>query len=526
LRDYLMQLEPGVGRGLLMNGFGLNPEFGEVVGRVEQELMDAKAKLEMQRNYYGPTHPAITELQEKIAGSERFLVEFRANVNRRLDGIRDSELGPLLTSMIGERLTRARWQETQLDLAYDHAANQAMQLNNSLIKLQIAEDNVERLRNFLDTLQERIKNIDLRSNRLDVQVRIVGEPEASDRPVAPRLKIVGLLALLCGLVIGCGAAYVLDLLDDRFRSPEELRDQIGVPVLAMVRDLAVEEEAGPDALHVHVTPRSVQSESFRTLRTTLAFSGQDLHRIAVTSSEPSDGKTTVLSNLAVSYAQAGKRVLIIDADMRKPGLSKLFRMRGTGGLSEVLRAELEIDQLCAERVQPTGVPNLELLPCGPKPSNPAELLSSPRLTDVIAWAENNYDQVLIDCPPVMAAADAAIVGRAVDGMLLVVQPAKNHRRLVLRAAESLFALQVNLLGVVANRVGDDKEKGYYGYGSYGYGYGYGYGHNEDDDQTDNPEEDDFTDEVADDSDAGPARIPHTPRDTRSTPRNTRPRRAA
>jgi succinoglycan biosynthesis transport protein ExoP len=476
LRQYLLQVEPNVGRELLMNGFGLNPHFAEVIGNVERKVMDDNGKLEAQSKYYGPTHPAILELHKNIEEGERYLQDYRANVNKRLNGIRDEELGPMLVSMIEEKLSKTKAHEIQLDHEYELASTNAVQLNNRLVELQIAEDRVERLRSFQLTLQNRLENIDLNSKRPDVRVKVVGEPMAPRKPVSPKLKIIAMICLVAGLGLGGGSVYILDLLDDRFRSPEELKDQLGVPLLALVRNLEVEAKTGADAIHSHINPRSVQSEAFRTLRTTLAFADQDLRRLAVTSAEPNDGKTTVLSNLAVSYTQTGKRVLIIDADMRKPGLSKLFAMRGTAGMSEVLRTDDDIDAMCRERIQPSGVPNLDILPCGAKPSNPAELLTSARFADLVAWAETQYDQLLIDCPPVMAAADAAIVGRTVDGMLLVVQPAKNHRRLVIRAAESLLTLQVNLLGVVANRVGDESDtQGYYGYGSYGYGYGYGYG---------------------------------------------------
>jgi Mrp family chromosome partitioning ATPase len=130
--------------------------------------------------------------------------------------------------------------------------------------------------------------------------------------------------------------------------------------------------------------------------------------------------------------------------------------------------------MCAERVRTTGLETLDVLPCGPKPVDPAELLSGDRLAEVMAWAESNYDQVLIDCPPVLAAADAALVGRAVEGVVLVVQPEKNHRRLVLRAAESLRSLEVNLVGLVANKIGTESGGAY---DTYGYGYGY---HEQDD----------------------------------------------
>lgn len=125
--------------------------------------------------------------------------------------------------------------------------------------------------------------------------------------------------------------------------------------------------------------------------------------------------------------------------------------------------------MCQSCVVPTGIENLDVLPSGPKPSNPAELLSGPRLSEVLAWAESNYDQVIVDCPPILAAADAAIVGRLTDGLILVVHPEKNHRRLVIRAVASLAAMGVGLVGVVANRVGEN-EGDYYGYG-YGYGAG-------------------------------------------------------
>ena len=117
------------------------------------------------------------------------------------------------------------------------------------------------------------------------------------------------------------------------------------------------------------------------------------------------------------------------------------------------------------------------MPCGPKPSNPAELLSGPRLSDLLAWAETHYDQILVDCPPILAASDAAIVGRLTDSLILVVQPEKNHRRLVLRAVAGLAAIGVHIGGVVANRISTEKNAGYYGYGGYGYGYGYGYSEN-------------------------------------------------
>jgi len=186
----------------------------------------------------------------------------------------------------------------------------------------------------------------------------------------------------------------------------------------------------------------------------------------------------VLSNVGVAYAQAGKRTLLIDADLRKPGLTRLLRMRDRDGLSSVLRSTDEVGSKAEELITSPGVDNLFVLPSGPRPSDPAELLSGERMQQLVAWCEQHFDQVFIDCPPILAASDAALVARLLDGIMLVVQPERNHRRVVLRAAEGLRSMNVNLVGVVANRVGEDSE-GYYGYG-YGYGYGQGYGMEEED----------------------------------------------
>src|SRR5690606_24071922 len=130
----------------------------------------------------------------------------------------------------------------------------------------------------------------------------------------------------------------------------------------------------------------VESEAFRTLRTTLSFAGEERERLAITSAEPGDGKTTISSNLGVAYAKAGKRTLLIDADMRKPGLAKLFDIRRLPGLSDILRGTEEIEALVNERVISSGMENLDLLPCGPKPVDPAELLTGPRMEQLVAWA--------------------------------------------------------------------------------------------------------------------------------------------
>lgn len=486
LRQHLNDIEPLIGREMMLSALGLNTQDAEARASIERRMMEDRAKLQTLLEHYGEAHPKVTEAAQAIRGAEEYLRNYQSQAEQRLSGLDDQRLGTMLVSMVEERLAGLWEHENKLSRQYAQAEEEAVQLNDRMAELRMVEHDLTRLRNLHDALLARINNIDIGKDQTDLRVAVVSEPKASNGPVSPRLSLVGMMCLLGGLGVGVALVYVLDVLDDRFRSPEELQEQLRVPVLALIRQLSLPQTAGLEAIQVHMAPESVESEAFRTLRTTLAFSGQDMERIAVTSTEPGDGKTTVIANLAVSYAHAGKRTLLIDCDLRRPGLTKLFELRGSGGVSEILRSDEEIAALCDQRVQATGIDGLEIIPCGPKPSNPAELLSGPRLSDLLAWAETHYDQILVDCPPILAASDAAIVGRLTDSLILVVQPEKNHRRLVLRAIAGLAAIGIHIGGVVANRINTEKNSGYYGYGGYGYGYGYGYGENHAGEESDQP----------------------------------------
>jgi len=517
LSQHLNAIEPLIGRELMLSGLGLNIQDSETRAQIQRQLMEDRAKLKGLLDHYGEAHPKVVEIATAIQGGEAYLRDYQEMVNQRLAGLEDDRLGPMLLTMVQEKLASTWEHENKLNRQYQLAEAEAVQMNDRMAELRIIERELERLHNWHSTLADRIANIDIGQEHSDVRARVISEPKASDGPVSPRLTLVGMMCLVGGMGFGMALVYVTDVLDDRFRSPEEMQEQLGAPVLAMIRELPDTGMDGANALQVHVAPESVESEAFRTMRTTLAFSGQDIERIAVTSAEPSDGKTTVLANLATTYAQAGKKTLLVDADLRRPGLTKMFEMRGTGGLSEILRGDDDIATMCAERVRASGVECLDVLACGPRPANPAELLSSTRLADVLGWAESKYDQVLIDCPPILAASDAAIVGQLTEGLILGVQPDKNHRRLVLRAVSGLAAVGVNILGIVANKIDSEKNKGYgyggygygysYGYGGYGYGWGYGYGYGQDREGSDEDE----TEMVAGVIDGNPTANRITPR---------------
>ena len=211
-------------------------------------------------------------------------------------------------------------------------------------------------------------------------------------------------------------------------------------------------------LVVHSDPKSVGSEAFRTLRTNLHFTSpdRDLRSILMTSSGPSEGKSTVIANLAVAFSQSGHRTLLIDCDLRKPTVHKIFGMHNAPGLTSYLVGEVGLDKI----IRDTGIPNLSVIPSGPVPPNPAELVGSKVMKDCVEWATQEYDMVLIDAPPIVAVTDAAILSTLVDGVLLTVHSGKVPREMAQHAKSLLDKANARILGVVLNRINPKEQRSY------------------------------------------------------------------
>lgn len=318
-------------------------------------------------------------------------------------------------------------------------------------------------------------------------------PAAEGIQVEPRPLIVFGIATVLGTLLGFGIAYLVDLADKTFRSPHEIIRTLNLALIGHIPVIRGSKAKGDSGLHPVLCtfhkPKSQTAEAFRAVRTAIYFStqGQKNQVIQVTSPTPGDGKSTLATNLAITIAQSGKRVLLVDGDMRRPSLHKLFKADDKPGFSDVLVEQATI----SEAIRETEIEGLHLLPCGVKPLQPSELLTSHRLPEVIAEFRERYDMVIIDTPPVLVVTDPCPIAANVDGVICAMRIKKNVRVSAERMVDILRSVNANIIGVVVNGVGAQGtyssqysygayQSGYSNYGGYGYGgYGYGrYGQNE------------------------------------------------
>jgi capsular exopolysaccharide synthesis family protein len=277
-------------------------------------------------------------------------------------------------------------------------------------------------------------------------------------------------ALVIGLMLGLGGALLRDMLDQRLRSAEEIAHLLDLPILGAVPHMIGKPGTGQCGQEIRLKPRSDVAEAYRTIRTGIYFGGSDAKTtktILITSPAPGDGKTTLASNLAIAVAQAGRRVLLIDADCRRPMQHRIFNGTDKRGLTSILSGEVSL----VDAAQKTNVEKLDILPCGPLPENPSEILDSPALINLLEYASEIYDQILIDSPPVMPVTDARILAASCHATVLVLRADRSTRRAAEHARDALQSVGADLIGIVVNDVPRGKNgSGYF----YHYGYGYGY----------------------------------------------------
>ncbi len=295
-----------------------------------------------------------------------------------------------------------------------------------------------------------------------MQVETAAKPTT---PISPKPVQSALLAAAIGLFVTAGFAFLIEFLDDTLKTPDDIKDVLDIPVIGFIGELKHNPKQDEDSLGVYVAknPRSPVAEAFRSLRTNLEYSSVDnpAKTILVTSSGESEGKSTVAANLAIVEAQSGKKVVIIDADMRHPKVHVQFNKSNRKGLSDVVTGKLRIEDVLKTYDQ---VENLSIITCGTIPPNPSELLGSERMSQTLKELEECFDLVIIDTPP-MVVSDAQILSGKVGGVIFVVIPGQTRAITALRPMEELRRIGSHVLGVVANKI--PKSRDYY-YGGYNY----------------------------------------------------------
>jgi capsular exopolysaccharide synthesis family protein len=454
-------------------GRRLGPD-SQTLARIQQQLLENAAELRAAQARYGPAHSKVRELTEKVQAAENFLRKTQLGASSEiLSGSRE-ELSAALRGIARQRYQAAAEYAGLVGNSYEVKKRMAMSVQNDMARLEVLNRDLNRMYKSLDVLTEQIKGIEIGKDNGMLGTVVLSKPEVPNRPVKPSLLFVAFASLVLGLGGGLGTVYLVDVLDDRFGTIEEMRHQLGgVPVLAMVRRLEPLGDVGLGALHAYARPNDLASEAFRTLRTALSLVGEGTQTVSVSSAEPGDGKTTVVANLAVAMALSGKRTLLIDADIRRPRLTPLLNLRGYSGLTTLLRQTVPVGETIADCLCAGVISGLDVVPSGPRAANAAELLVSERLPELLAWAEPRYDYIFIDSPPAFVS-DVAVIGRLADGVVLVIRPDKNRRRIVIRAVEGLTTLGVSLFGLVLNHFTSDESRYGYDY-EYRYDYSYGYG---------------------------------------------------
>jgi len=443
--------------------------------QVEQSQLSVK---------FGPENPRVAEVEQKVKVLQEQIEDNQKSFSEKLKS--DYE--------------RSVRNEAELRRALDAAKSEAVQQNQASIAYSTLQAELDTAKALYADFLNKTKQADLQLVEQHNNLKIVETAEIPKSPIGPQRLRTILIGFLVSLIAGIGLAFFLEYLDNTVKSVEDIERVAQLPTLAVIPSIAtvsaralsekrkstavanssVDTAIAPNfaaagdngKLTKLVTLDQLSSvvEAYRMLRTSVLLSaaGSPPKIILFTSGQPGEGKTTTAINTAISLSQLGSSVLLIDADLRRPTVHRVFKMGQSHGLSTFLSRQVEIDPL----IHKLWVPNLSVLPCGPIPPNPAELISSERMRLLLKMLSDRYDHILIDSPPLINVTDPVILSTMVDGTILVVQAGRSTRDVVRRARQELNSVGAKVFGVVLHNL-DIKREGYDSYlstyGNYGYG---------------------------------------------------------
>jgi capsular exopolysaccharide synthesis family protein len=439
----------------------------QLIAKLKEELVKLEGEHKQLGEVFKPEYPKMQQLSQKIGETRR---QLRGEVDRAVQAVQSDYQAAVRN-------------EREMESALAAQRLQARDMTNRMAQYNLLRREVDTNRELYTALLGRLRETQVSAALFTSNISVVDRAEISTIPSRPRKQFNLLLAGVLGLAGGIGLAFLFEYLDTNIKDAREVEALLRVPILGLVpswnalngrrgrrREVTGATPANkPFALVAHTEMASISAEAFRGLRTNLLYSTPERppKTIMATSLSPEDGKTSLVTNLAITLAQLGSgAVLLIDADMRRPDLHEVLEIEQAPGLSTYLTGQVELDTV----IKPTAVPNLFAIPAGRNPINPAELLASTRIRQMMEALGQRYAHIIFDTGPLFGVSDAMILAGQVEGVILVLRQGRASRDGALRAIRNLVSVHGRLLGVILNDV-DLHGHGYYGY----YGY-YGYGH--------------------------------------------------
>lgn len=424
-----------------------------MVQSLKSKLAELQAEHARLSESLGARHPDMVRSHSEIKATEEKLQVETQNVIRSLEG----------------ECQAARAQEATLESNLEAAKRESLEATGVILDYNALKRDLDTNKQLFESLMSRSKETGLETELKSTSVRIVEKAEVPRSPILPQRTRNYQIALIVGLALGIGLSVLFEQIDNTLKTPEDVKEHLGLPFLGMVPDVDARRLAPgapkPSPLLLR-NPQASIAEAYRVLRTNLIFSSADNkgRALLVSSANPGEGKSTTVANLAESLAQNGARVLAVDADLRRPVLHHHFGIPKTPGLSELIVAKCQ----ASEAIQSTRWKGLQVLPCGYASPNPAELLGSASMREILAALRAHYDWILIDTPPVLAMADTPVLCPLVDGVVLVVGAEVSSRTAILRAIEQIASVGGKVTGVVLNKVNLERNSYYYAqyYGEY------------------------------------------------------------
>jgi len=440
-----------------------NPEMLDSIPEVLQNDLIKEIK-KMEVNFYN----RLSELSKKYGKQHPKMVALRSELKdlKKRKGVEAKRVVSSLRNQF--KLAVAR--EESLKRALSKQKKESLALNKKAVQYGVLKRQAESSRHMYDMLIKRFKETSLTEEMKTGNIRIIDSAEVPRNPIKPKKRLNLMLAVVVGLFLGVGLAFFLEYLDNTIKLPDDVKEHLKIPYLGPIPAFVADEDTDGyhDDLVLMHSPKSAASESFRGIRTGILFSSAETapQAILVTSAGPSEGKTLCAANLAVTMAQAGSRVVIMDCDMRRPRVHKVFQAKRDPGVSSLLVGKGELKNAIIH----SAVKNLDIIPVGPIPPNPSEILGSKKMKGLIEGLRQHYNRIIIDSPPITAVTDAVIVSQLVDGVLLVVLAGDTPRQIIQNGVAQLTAANTHILGAVLNGIKTGRDSHYY-YQYYYYYYG-------------------------------------------------------